>query len=73
MLCTACEETLRYAQKRLSLCPFKQKKKTCRLCTTHCYKPEMRKRIQEIMRYSGPRMLFYHPLAAIKHVWKEWK
>ena len=72
MLCTTCKETLEYAHKRLSSCPFKQEKKTCRLCPTHCYKPEMRKRIQEIMRYSGPRMLFYHPLAAIKHLWKEW-
>lgn len=72
-LCVTCKETLLYAHKRLSLCPFKQEKKTCRLCPTHCYKPEMRKRIQEIMRYSGPKMLFYHPLAALAHLWNEWR
>lgn len=72
-LCGTCEETLSYALKRLSLCPFKQEKKTCRLCPVHCYKPEMKKRIQDIMRYSGPRMLLYHPITAIKHFWKEWQ
>lgn len=73
MLCETCKATLVYAHKRLSLCPFKQEKKTCRLCPTHCYKPEMRQRIKEIMRYAGPKMLFYHPLITLAHLWDEWK
>lgn len=73
MLCETCKETLVYAHKRLSLCPFKQEKKTCRLCPTHCYKPEMRQRIKEIMRYAGPKMLFYHPLITLAHLWDECK
>ena len=32
------------------------------------YKPDMREKIREVMRFSGPRMLFYHPIMAIRHV-----
>jgi len=28
----------------------------------------MREKIREVMRFSGPRMLFHHPIAAIRHV-----
>ena len=56
---------------RLSRCPFGENKTTCRLCPVHCYKPEMKKRMQEVMRYAGPRMLLYHPTAACRHLWKE--
>ena len=34
----------------------------------HCYKPEMREKIREVMRFSGPRMLLVHLAAAIRHV-----
>ena len=34
----------------------------------HCYKPEMRERIRQVMRYSGPRMITKHPVAAIRHL-----
>ena len=27
-----------------------------------------REKIREVMRFSGPRMLFYHPIIAIRHV-----
>ena len=40
----------------------------CANCTVHCYKPEMREKIREVMRYSGPRMLFIHPLVVIRHM-----
>ncbi|MCF0256309.1 MULTISPECIES: nitrous oxide-stimulated promoter family protein [Bacteroides] len=70
-LCQQCRKTLEYAHARLSRCPFEEKKPTCRLCTVHCYKPEMKERMRAIMRYSGPRMLLYHPIAAIRHLWRE--
>ena len=35
---------------------------------THCYKPEMRARIRDVMRWSGPRMLFHHPVMAVRHL-----
>lgn len=72
-LCPSCQSLLIYAQQRLSHCPFGEKKTSCRQCPVHCYKPEMRKKMQEIMRYTGPRMLLYSPWKAILHLWREWK
>ena len=49
-LCPQCRELLEYAQTRLSRCPFGDGKSTCRICTVHCYKPEMRERMRVVMR-----------------------
>ena len=51
-LCEECDELQRYAHDRLAKCPYDPKPK-CKDCTTHCYKPENRDRIKEVMRYSG--------------------
>lgn len=67
-LCPECEELLRYAHARLDHCPFGEKKSSCKKCPVHCYKPAMRERMREVMRFSGPRMLFYAPLEAIRHL-----
>ena len=32
-------------------------------------KPEMREKIRQVMRYSGPRMIFHHPIAALRHLY----
>ena len=66
-LCPTCQQLLHYAHNRLEHCTFGEQKKTCRNCPIHCYKPEMKKRIQEVMRYAGPRMFFFHPITTIKH------
>ena len=71
-LCPRCEELLGYARIRLSRCPFGENKSTCRQCSIHCYKPEMKERMREVMRYAGPRMLLYHPVAALRHLWQEY-
>ena len=71
-LCNNCQSLLAYATARLNNCPFKDHKKTCRLCPKHCYKPDMRAQIRNVMRYAGPRMLFYHPIAALQHIWREY-
>ena len=52
----------------LSICPFKVNKKFCSFCKIHCYKPDMKEQIKDVMRYSGPRMLFSHPIFSISHV-----
>ena len=65
------KELLQYAHARLSHCPFGEKKTTCRLCPVHCYKPDRRKKMQEVMRFTGPRMILYHPTAAIRHLLQE--
>lgn len=67
-LCPDCTELAEYAEQRLRHCPFGDTKGSCRKCTIHCYRPEMRVKIQKIMRYSGPRMILYHPIMAIRHL-----
>lgn len=70
-LCPSCRELLEYAHARLNHCPFGEEKTACKHCSVHCYKPEMRKRVREVMRYSGPRMLLYAPKEAILHLLKK--
>ena len=50
--CADCRDLLEYARGRLERCPHDPKPK-CKDCTTHCYRPDYRKRIQEVMRFSG--------------------
>lgn len=67
-LCEACGRLEVYARERSRRCPFMEHKTFCSNCRVHCYKPEMREKIREVMRFSGPRMIFYHPLQAVYHV-----
>lgn len=67
-LCPECEELMDYALKRLDKCPFQEGKTTCAKCPVHCFKPAMRERIRAVMRYSGPRMIFRHPILTIWHL-----
>ncbi len=70
-LCPECLALLEYARLRLSKCPFGDYKTSCRKCTVHCYRPDMKDLIKAVMRYSGPRMILYHPIAAIRHLISE--
>ena len=67
-LCGECSQLLEYAHKRLSVCQFREKKPVCGKCKVHCYEPAMRERIRQVMRFSGPRMIFRHPLLALFHL-----
>jgi len=67
-LCPDCQALHNYAILRSDKCPFMETKTFCSNCKVHCYKKEMRDKIREVMRFSGPRMMFYHPLMAIRHV-----
>lgn len=67
-LCPECQELLEYARFRLQKCPFQENKTTCGNCPVHCYKPKMREKIRDVMRYSGPRMVRRHPLLALGHM-----
>lgn len=66
-ICPVCMELLEYAKERLDTCKYGIDKPLCSNCETHCYKPEMRERVKEAMRYSGPRMLYHYPIMALKH------
>jgi len=67
-LCDECLELLEYARKRLDRCPCKEAKPACSRCPVHCYRPDMRHRIRQVMKYSGPRMLYRHPFLALVHL-----
>ena len=57
-----------YARMRSDKCPFMEQKTFCSNCRVHCYKPQMREEIRNVMKFSGPRMIFHHPLMAVSHV-----
>lgn len=67
-VCSDCRSLEEYAHHRLDRCKFGEHKTTCKKCRIHCYKPAMREEIAKVMRYSGPRMLFHHPIAALRHL-----
>lgn len=67
-LCEACAELCDYARGRSDHCPVMATKTFCSSCEAPCYHPEMREKIKEVMRFSGPRMIFYHPITAIRHL-----
>lgn len=68
-LCPNCAELLSYAHARLDRCRYANEKPSCTRCPVHCYKPQMREQIRQVMRYSGPRMLMHSPVIALHHLW----
>ena len=67
-LCPECQALKKYAELRSDNCPFMENKTFCSNCKVHCYKKEMREKIRQVMRFSGPRMIFHHPVMAINHL-----
>lgn len=67
-MCPECQALSDYAKYRSEKCPFMENKTFCANCKVHCYKPEMREKIRKVMRYSGPRMILYHPILAVWHL-----
>ena len=67
-MCSDCRAILDYADQRLDKCPFGADKGPCSKCEIHCYKPEMRDRVHEVMAYADPRMMKKHPVLAVKHL-----
>lgn len=67
-LCAECRDLLEYAFQRLDKCPFQEEKSTCVNCKVHCYKPDRREQIREVMRFAGPYMLTRHPYLAFMHL-----
>ena len=57
-----------YVAKKLANCPHGDAKPFCSSCKIHCYDDENRKRIKKVMKYAGPRMIFYAPVVALRHL-----
>ena len=62
----------KYREQGISCFLEREGKSFCSNCRVHCYKPDMRQ-IRTVMRFSGPRMVFYHPVMAIRHLIESWK
>lgn len=67
-LCEECQELLNYANTRLSNCKFGEEKTTCGKCPIHCYKKDMKKKVKQVMKFSGPRLILYNPIEVIRHL-----
>lgn len=67
-LCPQCRALLDYANMRTDKCPFMAEKTFCSACKVHCYSKEMQENVRRVMRYAGPRMLFVHPVMAVRHM-----
>ena len=50
-ICPVCQELLDYARLRSEKCPFMKEKTFCANCKVHCYKPEVREQIRQVMRH----------------------
>lgn len=72
-LCKDCIELLSYANDRLEHCKFGKKKPVCAKCKIHCYKPTMRERVKEVMRFTGPRMIYTHPYLGLTHLFDSFR
>ncbi len=60
-----------FACRRLDHCRYGENKTACKDCPTHCYAPAEREIIREVMRWTGPRMVIYSPIAAIRHLFNK--
>lgn len=67
-LCDECRNIEKYAHKKIDECPYMKEKTFCSNCQNHCFSPKMGKSIRIIMKFSGPRIILYHPILLIKHI-----
>lgn len=66
--CPDCTELETYTRLRLEKCPYGEEKPTCANCPIHCYQPHRREQVRRVMAFSGPRMLWRHPVLAVRHM-----
>ena len=65
-VCSDCREFLLYAFQRRLRCPLEEKP-LCKHCPVHCYKPEYRQKVREIMRFSGRHLILRGRLDMLWH------
>ena len=67
-LCKQCSDIREYSIEKIWMCKIKTAGTSCSSCKVHCFSDSFREQIREVMRYSGPRMIFSHPILAIRHL-----
>lgn len=66
--CDKCLTIINYALKRVELCRFGATKPVCGRCRVHCYKPDMRKEIKNVMKTTGAKLMVRHPVMTLFHL-----
>jgi hypothetical protein len=66
-LCPTCAQLLAHAFTKRSHCPM-HPKPACKNCPSHCYHPEYRARIREVMKFSGKHLLLGGRLDYLLHL-----
>lgn len=57
-----------YCDRRLDHCRWGDSKPACKRCPHHCYAPQQREQIRQVMRWVGPRMIVFGPLDYFRHL-----
>ena len=71
--CDDCRDLLIYAEDRIRKCPHYQNKIPCKQCTIHCYRDPYKTGIRRVMSFSGPRIIYHHPVLAVYHILARYK
>ncbi len=66
-LCPSCTKLLTHAFTKRQACPMNPKP-ACKHCPNHCYHPEYREKIREVMRFSGMKLLLTGRLDYLLHL-----
>lgn len=66
-LCRDCTRLLTHAFVKRSTCPL-DPKPACKQCPEHCYHPDYRQRIREVMKYSGRKLVLSGRLDYLYHL-----
>ncbi len=69
MSCSECLDLEKYSHMRLDRCPYGDSKGFCAHCPTQCYGKLQKEQMKTVMKFSGPYMLFCHPLKFIQHIY----
>jgi len=66
LLCLECAKVAKHALEKRRNCPL-EPKPSCKRCHIHCYSEDYRRRIREIMAFSGRRMILRGRLDYLRH------
>ena len=66
-LCPECTKLLTHAFVKRSHCPM-DPKPMCKHCPNHCYHPTYRQKIQEVMQFSGKKMILSGRIDYLLHL-----
>ena len=66
-LCSECSAFMTYAITKRLKCPLEAEKPSCKHCRIHCYAPQEREKIREIMSYAGRKLMMRGRLDYVWH------